>query len=123
MEGERGGLPAANYELHVPFTAPLAIQEMGFVQFEDHNPVLSFLGPSHQQPSHELSQPLTAGAGGGGDATNHQSRNGNAAVMGFSLYGLSCKPAWNSEQVGQMDPKTLNDGNCSENANDASTSW
>ncbi|CAL5381227.1 unnamed protein product [Camellia sinensis] len=115
MEAERGGLPS--YELQVSFAAPPAIQEMGFVQFEDHNQVMSFLAPS-QQPS-QMSQPLS----GGGTTTNHHRSNDNDNndnnAMGFSHN----RPAWNNDQVEQLDPKSVNDENCSGNANDASTSW
>ncbi|THG10817.1 hypothetical protein TEA_002100 [Camellia sinensis var. sinensis] len=105
MEGERGGIP--NYELQVSFAPPHVIQEMGFVQFEDHNQVMSFLAPS---------QPLN----GGGTTTTTTNNNDTEAGMGFGHNGLSSRPSWNSnQQEAQLDPKNVND----ENAKDGSNSW
>ncbi|PSS24100.1 WRKY transcription factor [Actinidia chinensis var. chinensis] len=107
MEAERVGLPS--FELQ--------IQEMGFVQFEDHhNQVMTFLAAP--------SQPLN----GSSTATNvHRSSHDTATAMGFGDKGINSRPAWNNDQVGQMDPKSTstvnNDENCNANANDATTSW
>ncbi|KAI8023480.1 putative WRKY transcription factor 12 [Camellia lanceoleosa] len=109
MEGERGGIP--NYELQVSFAPPHVIQEMGFVQFEDHNQVMSFLAPS---------QPLN----GGGTTSTTTNNNDTEAGMGFGHNGLSSRPSYNSnQQEAQLDPKNVNDENCTANANDGSNSW
>ncbi|XAR63276.1 hypothetical protein NMG60_11023162 [Bertholletia excelsa] len=116
MEGDRGassgGLPS--YDLQVSFTAP-QIHELGFVQFEDHTQVMGFLTPSHPPPH---VSPSLYGGGGSNRQQNGTGENGASTAVGF-------KPAWNNEQVGQLDPKTVNDENCSANANvnDASSSW
>jgi len=124
MEGERGsGLQ--NYDIPVSFAAaPHVIQEMGFVHFDDQNQVMGFLAPSQQPSNCQMSQPL--GGGGSTTSNHHPSRNGgdNDAAVGFGHAGLDSRPAaWNNDQVGQIDPKTVNDENCSGNANDAATSW
>ncbi|KAJ8900259.1 hypothetical protein K2173_024899 [Erythroxylum novogranatense] len=82
MEGER---EAPNYDLQVSFSTPPAIQEMGFVQFEE-NQVLSFLAPSQ---SSQISQPL--------NTTTTTTSN----TIGFG----------HNEQVGTLDPKASNDEN------------
>ncbi|CAL5340360.1 unnamed protein product [Camellia sinensis] len=103
MEGERGGIP--NYELQVSFAPPHVIQEMGFVQFEDHNQVMSFLAPS---------QPLN----GGGTTTTTTNNNDTEAGMGFGHNGLSSRPSWNSnQQEAQLDPKNVNDENAKDGSN------
>ncbi|KAE9459947.1 hypothetical protein C3L33_08132, partial [Rhododendron williamsianum] len=124
MEGERGSaLP--NYDITVSFAAaPHTIQELGFVHFDDQNQVMGFLSPP-QQTSCQMSQPLS---GSGTTTTNHHhSRNGGGSDSALGFVGhteLNSRPAaWNNDQVGQIDPKTVNDENCSGNANDASTSW
>ncbi|KAK9273701.1 hypothetical protein L1049_018511 [Liquidambar formosana] len=124
MEGERGGVP--NYELQVSFSStPQAIHEMGFVQFEE-NQVLSFLAPS--QSSSQISQPLNGGGGGGGNTTTTSTttttnNGGTSTTMGFSHNDLVSRPSWNNEQVGTIDPKAVNEENCTGNASDGSNSW
>ncbi|GAV84467.1 WRKY domain-containing protein [Cephalotus follicularis] len=93
MESERGGVP--NYELQVSFSTPQAIQEMGFVQFQE-NQVMSFLAPS-QHSSDQISQPV----------------NTINTSVGFS----------HNNQVGTLDPKAVNDENCTVNANGSNNSW
>lgn len=71
MEGERG---VPNYELQVSFSTPQAIHEMGFVQFEENQAVMSFLAPA--QSSHQISQPVNTAAS--------ISNSTNSTAMGFS---------------------------------------
>ena len=79
MEAERVGLPS--FELQ--------IQEMGFVQFEDHhNQVMTFLAAP--------SQPLN----GSSTATNvHRSSHNTATSMGFGDKGINSRLAWNNDKV------------------------
>ncbi|KAK6285376.1 hypothetical protein POUND7_011555, partial [Theobroma cacao] len=99
MEGERG---VPNYELQVSFSTPQAIHEMGFVQFEENQAVMSFLAPA--QSSHQISQPVNTAAS--------ISNSTNSTAMGFS----------HNDQVGTLDPKAVNDENCASNANDGNNS-
>ncbi|KAL6322912.1 hypothetical protein AAG906_021817 [Vitis piasezkii] len=104
-QGERSGVP--NYELQVSYsTTPQGIHEMGFVQFEE-NQVLSFLAPS-QSHIHTHTTPTNT-------TTN--------TTMGFTHNDLLTRPSWNNEQVGTLDPKAVNEENCTGNANDGSNSW
>lgn len=97
---DHGERDVPNYELHVSFSTPQAIHEMGFVQFEE-NQVLSFLAPSQ---SSQISQPLNA-----------NTTTTNNTHMGFSH---------NDQQVGALDPKASSDENCTGNANnDGNNSW
>ena len=105
MEGERGVSP--NFELQVSFTnTPQAIHEMGFVQFEE-NQVLSFLAPSAQSQSCQLSQSLNAGSSGSTTAvaatttfTVTATTSGSGATIGFSHNDLVSRTSWNNnEQV------------------------
>ncbi|XP_044491427.1 probable WRKY transcription factor 12 [Mangifera indica] len=98
MEGERSALP--NYDLQVSFTTPQPIHEMGFVQFEE-NQVLSFLAPAASN-SQSQSQPL--------NTTNSTTATTTTAI-GFI----------HNDQVGPLDPKAVNDENCT--GNDANNSW
>ena len=101
MEGERGD---PNYELQVSFTnTPQAIHEMGFVQFEE-NQVLSFLAPSAQSQSSQLSQSLTDGSGGStaaaaAAAVTNATATVTASTIGFSHNDLVTRTSWNNEQV------------------------
>ncbi|KAF3445598.1 hypothetical protein FNV43_RR10774 [Rhamnella rubrinervis] len=125
MEAERG---VPNYELQVSFSAatpppPIHDHDMGFVQFEDHNQVLSFLAPNNNSHSSTSHPPLnarstTSAASGAGPTTT-------TTTMGFCHGDLSTRPCWNnSDQVGALDPKAVNDENCSTgNASDGSNSW
>ncbi|XP_028804700.1 probable WRKY transcription factor 12 [Neltuma alba] len=126
MEGERG---VPNYELQVSFTNPhphhQAIHEMGFVQFEE-NQVLSFLAPSAQ------SQSSSCGGGGGSNTAAPSAApatNGAAGTVassvGFSHNDLvTTRTPWNnSDQVGTLDPKAVNDENCTGNASDGNNTW
>ncbi|PON58827.1 WRKY domain containing protein [Parasponia andersonii] len=136
MEGERSGgsVVPISYELQVSFSAatptPVPIHEMGFVQFEDHHHhhddhhnVYSFLAPSSHQSTGQLSssavaQPLTAGS------TSTAAAASNSA-MGFCHGDLVGRPSWNNNEqmVGTLDPKAVNDENCTGNASDGSNSW
>ncbi|GLT39628.1 hypothetical protein SLA2020_138100 [Shorea laevis] len=99
MEGGRSGVQ--NYELQVSFSTPQGINEMGFVQFEE-NQVVSFLASS-QAAASQISLPLNSTA----------AAVANTAPIGFS----------HNEQVGTLDPKAVNEENCTGNANDGSNSW
>ncbi|KAL3613659.1 putative WRKY transcription factor 12 [Castilleja foliolosa] len=106
MEEERGLLTPIYDHLQISFSAINHHQEMGFVHFEDHpSQVLSFLPP----PIITAAKPTAA--------TNNGS-------LGFDQNGLPNIPSWNNNnndlQVGALDPKDVNDENCS---NDASNSW
>ncbi|XP_061359718.1 probable WRKY transcription factor 12 [Gastrolobium bilobum] len=109
MEGERG---VPNYELQVSFTnTPQAMNEMGFVQFEE-NQVLGFLSPSAQSQSSQLSQSLNSGSTAAATTT-----------IGFSHNELVTR-TWNNDQVGNLDPKVGNDENFTGNASDGdNNSW
>ncbi|RDX99721.1 putative WRKY transcription factor 12, partial [Mucuna pruriens] len=118
MEGERGVNP--NYELQVSFTnTPQAIHEMGFVQFEE-NQVLSFLAPSTQSQSSQLSQSLNVAAIA---ATTTATTTTSAATIGFSHSELVSRTSWNNEQVRTLDPKAVNDENCTGNTSDGNNTW
>ncbi|XP_020240107.1 probable WRKY transcription factor 12 [Cajanus cajan] len=126
MEGERGVNP--NYELQVSFTnTPQAIHEMGFVQFEE-NQVLSFLAPSAQSQSSQLSQSLNPGNGNTGVAVATTTVTTSTAVtssttIGFSHNDLVSRSSWNNEQVRTLDPKAVNDENCTGNTSDGNNTW
>ncbi|XVF73541.1 hypothetical protein PTKIN_Ptkin12aG0210100 [Pterospermum kingtungense] len=103
MEGDQRGV--TNYELQVSFSTPQAIHEMGFVQFEE-NQVMSFLAPAQTSSHHQISQPLN---------TATISNSTNSTAMGLISH---------NDQVGTLDPKTVNDENCASNANDGNnSSW
>lgn len=87
MEGERGLPPIYDHHLQISFSAPH--QEMGFVQFEDHNPVLSFLVAPPQQQS---AQPLDGAAAKPTTASNNGS-------LGFNHAELVNRLSWNNDQV------------------------
>ncbi|KAF8412464.1 hypothetical protein HHK36_000428 [Tetracentron sinense] len=105
MEADRGA-PRSCYDLEVSFSSPQAIQEMGFVQFEE-NQDLSFLVPSQ---SSQISLPL-----------NNRTNN----PIGFGSNDLLSRSPWNNDQnqVGTLDPKPTDDDNCTGNVNDGSNSW
>lgn len=115
-QGERSGVP--NYELQVSYsTTPQGIHEMGFVQFEE-NQVLSFLAPSQ---SAQMSQPLNTASTS--TPTPTPTNTTTNTTMGFTHNDLLTRPSWNNEQVGTLDPKVVNEENCTGNANDGSNSW
>ncbi|XP_027113402.1 WRKY transcription factor WRKY24-like [Coffea arabica] len=127
MEGERSasGLHLnPNYELPPSFSAPHPIPEMGFVQFEDHHQVLSFLAPSSQS-SHISSQTLHGG--GENNHTNSSTTSNHNGSFGFrhnELVATSTRPSWNNDQVGSLNPKAVGDQNCAtNNANEGTNSW
>ncbi|TKY68891.1 WRKY transcription factor 12 [Spatholobus suberectus] len=124
MEGERGVNP--NYELQVSFTnTPQAIHEMGFVQFEE-NQVLSFLAPSAQSQSSQLSQSLNAGGSNlavAATTTATTTATTSTATIGFSHNDLVSRTSWNNEQVRTLDPKAVNDENCTGNTSDGNNTW
>ncbi|KAI9078175.1 hypothetical protein QN277_024650 [Acacia crassicarpa] len=130
MEGERG-VPN-NYELQVSFTNPhhphhqAAIHEMGFVQFEE-NQVLSFLAPSAQSQSSSCGGSAAAAAPSSAPATNGGggATGAVATSAGFSHNDLvnTRSTPWNTDQVGTLDPKAVNDENCTGNASDGNNTW
>ncbi|XP_073026379.1 probable WRKY transcription factor 12 [Primulina eburnea] len=111
MEGERGLSPIYD-QLQVPFSAPH--QEMGFVQFEDHNQVVSFLTP----PSSSLQSPINGGRGG-----KIAAETDNGSLRFNHTNQLANRPSWNNDQVGVLDPKSVNYQNCSANDNEGGNSW
>ncbi|CAA2983211.1 probable WRKY transcription factor 12 [Olea europaea subsp. europaea] len=123
MEGERGFQP--NYDqLQISFSAPPPPHplhhEMGFIQFEDQNQMMSFLVPSQ---SSQISQPLDGG-GGGGHPIKTTSTSSNRVFIGLDNNELlNTRPSWNNDQVGTLDLKAVNDENCSGNANESGNSW
>ncbi|XP_019449991.1 PREDICTED: probable WRKY transcription factor 12 isoform X1 [Lupinus angustifolius] len=123
MEGERG---FPNYELQVSFTnTPQPIQDMSFVQFEQ-NHVLSFLAPSAQSQSSQISQPLnTAATKAATTTTTTAAAVTRPTTLEFSHNDLVTRNSWNNEQVKQtLDPKGVNnDENCSGNTSDGNNTW
>ncbi|PIN18361.1 hypothetical protein CDL12_08980 [Handroanthus impetiginosus] len=118
MEGERG-LSLPIYDHHhlqnINSFSAHQNQEMGFVQFDhDHNQVLSFL-VAPAPPS----QPLDSAAA---KATTASTHNGS---LGFNHNELVNRPSWHNDQVGggALDPKAVNDENCSGNTNEGGNSW
>ncbi|KAL2319856.1 hypothetical protein Fmac_028825 [Flemingia macrophylla] len=123
MEGERGVNPS--YELQVSFTnTPQAIHEMGFVQFEE-NQVLSFLAPSAQSQSPQLSQSLNPGGGNHAVVTTTATTDvaTSSATTGLSHNDLVSRTSWNNDQVRTLDPKAVNDENCTGNTSDGNNTW
>ncbi|KZV49073.1 WRKY family transcription factor [Dorcoceras hygrometricum] len=112
MEGERG-LPPIYDQLQVSFSAPH--QEMGFVQFGDHNQVVSFLTP-----------PVNGGGGDGlaklATATAAAAASDNGSLR-FNQTELVDRPSWNNDQIGALDPKPVSDQNCSAHNNEGGNSW
>lgn len=100
MEAERG---VPNYELQVSFSAatpPPPIHDMGFVQFEDHNQVLSFLAPNNNSHSSTTHPPLNGGAAGATTSAASGAGPTDTTTMGFCHGDLSTRPSWsNSDQV------------------------
>ncbi|OIW18827.1 hypothetical protein TanjilG_25270 [Lupinus angustifolius] len=122
MEGERG---FPNYELQVSFTnTPQPIQDMSFVQFEQ-NHVLSFLAPSAQSQSSQISQPLnTAATKAATTTTTTAAAVTRPTTLEFSHNDLVTRNSWNNEQVQTLDPKGVNnDENCSGNTSDGNNTW
>ncbi|XP_060205937.1 probable WRKY transcription factor 12 isoform X1 [Lycium barbarum] len=105
-----------NYDLHeVSFSTANNIHEMGFVHFDDHqNQVMSFLSPLSQ--SSQI--PLTAATQTLAAATNNDSSS-----IGFNHIDLVNRSSWNDDQVESLDPKAVNDENCSGNASEGNNSW
>lgn len=87
MEGSRGLSPIYD-QLQVTFSE--AHQEMGFVQFEEHNQVVSFLTP----PSSSLPSPIN---GGGGRKIAAATDNGSLRFNHTDQ--LANRPSWNNDQV------------------------
>ncbi|KAG8391494.1 hypothetical protein BUALT_Bualt01G0193600 [Buddleja alternifolia] len=120
MEGERGLPPIYDHNLQICFSAPHHHhhhQEMGFVQFEDHNQVLSFLAAAPSQP----------GLDGGAAAAKAAAVSVDGS-LGFNHneVAVNNRPSWNNNQVGGavMDSKGVNDENCSGNTtNEGANSW
>lgn len=89
MEEERGLPPIYDHHHHhlqISFSTPHH-QEMGFVQFEDHNPVLSFLVAPPPQP-------LDGGASKATTADNNGSLGFNHGEL-----AMNNRPSWNNDQV------------------------
>ncbi|XP_052723923.1 probable WRKY transcription factor 12 isoform X1 [Vigna angularis] len=122
MEGERGVNPS--YDLQVSFSnTPQAIHEMGFVQFEE-NQVLSFLTPSAQSQSSQLSQSLTGGnTVTAATVTTTITTTTTSGSVGFNHNDLASRSSWNNEQVRTLDPKAVNDENCTGNTSDGNNTW
>ncbi|KAI6702830.1 probable WRKY transcription factor 12 [Syzygium oleosum] len=113
MEGERGSSSSSvpNYDLQVSFSGTShGIHEIGFVPFEDQNPVLGFLTPAPPL--------IPAGEGAPTAATTATGRVG----LGHHN-GLVARSSWNNDQVGAHDPKAVNDENCSANPGEGNNSW
>ncbi|KAJ8573401.1 hypothetical protein K7X08_009912 [Anisodus acutangulus] len=118
-----------NYNLQVSFSSAAAnnIHELGYVHFADHNQVMSFLAPSSQ--SSQISQPLQAAAAASVSVMPPTAINTNAAsniVSGgleFNHNEPVNRPSWNNDQVETLDPKAVNDENCSGNASEGNNSW
>lgn len=109
-----------NYNLQVSFSSSSPannIHELGFVHFADHN--LSFLAPSSQS-----SQNLQAAAASV-SVTPPAAINTTGGGIGFSHNELLVnRPSWsNNDQVETLDPKAINDENCSGNASEGNNSW
>lgn len=118
-----------NYNLQVSFSSAAAnsIHELGFVNFADHHN-LSFLAPSSN--SSQISQPLQAAASVSVTPTAATNTNAGGASnnvtggLGFSHNELVInRPSWNNDQVETLDPKAVNDENCSGNASEGNNSW
>lgn len=131
MEGDGGMLPLIydhNLQLSSFSSTVEQNQEnnMGFVQFEDHGQVLSFL--ASQQPLEAAVAKSTLGDentnNSNSNNTNIKSNNG---CLGFNHDELVAnRHSWNiNDQVGggSMDPKTVNEENCSAATNEGGNSW
>lgn len=97
MEGERGFQP--NYDqLQISFSAPPPHHplhhEMGFIQFEDQNQMMSFLVPSQ---SSQISQPLDGGGLSIKPTTITTSNRGFVGLDNNEL--LNTRPSWDNDQV------------------------
>ncbi|XP_073128291.1 probable WRKY transcription factor 12 [Henckelia pumila] len=114
MEGERG-MPPIYDQLQlaaVPFSSPHQ-EIMGFVQFEYHNQLVSFLTP-----------PINGGGGGGDGGSAKLAATNNNGSLSFNHTELVNRPSWNiNDQIGAVDPKSVNDQNCSANNNEGGNSW
>nr|QFI57477.1 WRKY84 [Glycyrrhiza glabra] len=122
MEGERDVNPANYDQLQVSFTnTPQAIHEMGFVQFEE-NQVLSFLAPASSQ-SQPISQPQLCQSLNAGAGTTATATAAAATTTGFTHNDLVTRTSWNNELVRTLDPKGVNDENCSGNTSDGNNTW
>ncbi|QHN76334.1 hypothetical protein HN51_053911 [Arachis hypogaea] len=118
-----------NYDLQISFT-----NTMGFVHFEDHNQVLSFLTPSLAAPPTLSHHSLEDVRGGSNSATNTiiaaatTSTATATTTVGFGHDELVPRATWkNDDQVRSMDPKGMNnknDENCTGNSSDGNnSSW
>ncbi|XP_059313031.1 probable WRKY transcription factor 12 [Lycium barbarum] len=108
-----------NYNLQVSANN---IHELGFVHFADHNQVMSFLAPSSQ--SSQISQSLQASLTPPTTTTNVAASSNNiSSALGFNHNELVHRPSWNNDQVETLDPKAVNDENCSGNASEGNNSW
>ncbi|MCD9637965.1 hypothetical protein HAX54_021524, partial [Datura stramonium] len=121
-----------NYNLQVSFSSSASaaaggnnIHELGFVHFADHNlQVMSFLAPSSQ--SSQISQPLQSPAintNAAAAAAAAGPSNNVSDGLGFTHNELVInRPSWNNDQVETVDPKAVNDENCSGNASEGNNS-
>ncbi|CAA3013080.1 probable WRKY transcription factor 12 [Olea europaea subsp. europaea] len=120
MEGERVFPP--NYDqlqVSYPAVAPHPLHhEMGFIQFEDQNQMMSFLVPLQ---SSQISQPLDGGGLSIKPTTITTSNRGFVGLDNNEL--LNTRPSWDNDQVGTLDLKAVNDENCSGNADEGGNSW
>ncbi|XP_014497188.1 probable WRKY transcription factor 12 [Vigna radiata var. radiata] len=105
MEGERAA--ATNYDLQVSFSnTPQPIHELGFVHYEE-NQLLGFLSPSSQSQSLNSHVVVTS-------ATT------TAPTIGF----MNHTKTWNNDQVQTLDPKPVDEENCTGNATEGNNnSW
>ncbi|CAI9269068.1 unnamed protein product [Lactuca saligna] len=113
MEGSERGL--ANFDLQVSsFQNPIH-DHIGFAHFQDHHhnhdphqtQVLRFLPPTLSLP--QLSQP-----------PHHTTTTTSAEAAGFNRETPSVhRDSWHKEQVGSLDPKSVNEEKCA----DDNTSW
>ncbi|XP_022974266.1 probable WRKY transcription factor 12 isoform X2 [Cucurbita maxima] len=121
MEGsQRSELP--NYQLQVSFLSnaphPQPIHEMGFVHFEDHNQVLSFLAPNSNAATTTTAPSTTT--------TDNTTTTTTAMPSAFTTpphAHLLSRPSWSNDQVGTLDPKPGGDENCTGSTSDGSNSW
>lgn len=132
-----------NYNLQVSFSSSSSVaapnnvhHELGFIHFADQN--LSFLAPSSQSSQSLQAAAAAAAAAASVSVTPSAAINTNVAAagasnnvggggggLGFSHNELLVnRPSWNNnEQVETLDPKGINDENCSGNASEGNNSW
>ncbi|XP_023538959.1 probable WRKY transcription factor 12 isoform X1 [Cucurbita pepo subsp. pepo] len=118
MEGsQRSELP--NYQLQVSFLSnapnPQPIHEMGFLHFEDHNQVLSFVAPNNNAATPTTAPPTTT-------TTTTTTTAMPSAFTTPPHAHLLTRPSWSNDQVGTLDPKPGGDENCTGSTSDGTNS-